>query len=282
MTMSPYFALIRPRQWIKNLMMFFPPFLSGSIISSHCFSGAGFLSFLSFCFVSSALYIFNDLNDAEKDSLHPLKRLRPIPSGAVSKGEAATIMILMGLMGLIIPFLVIKPLIPYLLFYVAVVVVYTKWWKNIPVVDLFCISCCFLIRLQSGGAIFNVEISEWLFLSVFFLALFLSSGKRLSEQNLLGADAADHRASLCGYSVGTLDAMIQVTAATVLVTYAMYTVVHPKLVYTVPLCCFGLFRYILRVKSGSSGDPTESLLKDIPLCCVSALWALVVGWSIYL
>jgi len=110
----------------------------------------------------------------------------------------------------------------------------------------------------------------------------LSSGKRLSELNILGIDAVEHRTSLCGYSDGTLDAMLQVTAATVLVTYTMYTLTHPQLVYTVPLCTFGLFRYLLRVKGGNSGDPTESLFKDLPLLCVSILWALLVGWSIYL
>src|SRR6185369_13715704 len=120
------------------------------------------------------------------------------------------------------------------------------------------------------------EISQWLFLSVFFLSLFLSSGKRLSEQNLLGVDAVVHRTSLFGYSDSTLDAMLQVTAATVLVTYSMYTLAHPQLVYTVPLCTFGLFRYILRVKGGNSGDPTESLFRDISLLCVSILWALIV------
>jgi len=138
------------------------------------------------------------------------------------------------------------------------------------------------VRLQSGGTTFNVEISEWLFLSVFFLSLFLSSGKRLSELSLLGADAADHRTSLCGYPQGTLDAVLQVTAAAVLVTYSMYTLAHPQLVYTVPLCTFGLFRYIIRVKNGNSGDPTESLFRDVPLLCVSILWVLLVGWSIYL
>lgn len=281
MIMHPYIALLRPRQWIKNLIMFFPPFLSGALFSSSCISVTGVLALISFCCVSSSLYVVNDLNDIERDALHPVKRLRPLPSGAVSKRMASAIAILSGLLGGALAFLIVKPLIPYLLLYCAVTIVYTKWLKNIPVVDLFCISCVFLIRLQAGGAIFIIEISEWLFLSVFFLSLFLSSGKRLSEQNLLGADAADHRASLCGYSEGTLDAILQVTAATVLLTYTMYTLAHPQLVYTVPLCAFGLFRYILRVKSGNSGDPTESLLKDIPLLCVSILWALFVGWSIY-
>jgi len=274
--------LLRPRQWIKNLIMFFPPFLSGSLFSSTLLSLTGALSFISFCCVSSALYIFNDLNDMERDSLHPVKRLRPLPSGAVSKRLASVTGITMGTLGFVVAVLAVQPLILYLLLYGAVTIVYTKWFKNFPVVDLFCISCGFLIRLQAGGTIFNVDISEWLFLSVFFLSLFLSAGKRLSEQNLLGADAADHRTSLNDYSDGTLDAILQVSAATVLVTYTMYTVAHPQLVYTVPLCTFGLFRYLQRVKSGNSGDPTESLFRDIPLLCVSILWALLVGWSIYL
>ncbi len=282
MNKYPYLVMLRPRQWIKNLIMFFPPFLSGSLFSSACISVTGFLSFISFCCISSALYVVNDLNDIERDILHPVKRLRPLPSGVVSKRPAAAISVSLGLLGFVIAFLAVQPLIPYLLLYGMVTLVYTKWLKNIPVVDLFCISSGFLIRLQAGGAIFNIEISQWLFLSVFFLSLCLSSGKRLSEQNLLEADAAEHRISLCGYSAGTLDAMLQIAAATVLVTYTMYTLVHPQLVYTVPLCTFGLFRYILRVKGGNSGDPTESLFKDLPLLCVSILWALVVGWSVYL
>lgn len=282
MTMSPYLTLLRPRQWIKNLMLFFPPFLSGSLFSSSCISLTGLLSFISFCAISSSLYIFNDLNDIEKDVLHPVKCLRPLPSGTVSKRMATALAISLGLLGFVVAFFAVQHLIPYLLLYGAVMTAYTKWLKNLSVIDLFCISCGFLIRLQAGGLIFDVDISGWLFLTVFFLSLFLSAGKRLSEQYLLGADAAGHRTSLIGYSDGTLDAILQVSAATVLVTYTMYTVVHPRLVYTVPLCTFGLFRYILRVKSGNSGDPTESLLRDVPILCVSILWALLVGWSIYL
>lgn len=281
MIISPYLVILRPRQWIKNLMLFFPSFLSGSLLSSCCISQTGIVSFISFCSVSSALYVFNDLNDIERDVLHPIKRLRPLPSGNVSKKPAIAIAVSLGLFGLLLAFILVKPLIPYLFLYGLVTVAYTLWLKNIPIVDLFCISSGFIFRLQAGGAVFNIEISEWLFLSVFFLSLFLSSGKRLSEQNLLGDNASGHRGSLSGYSEGTLDAILQITAATVLVTYSMYTLAHPQLTYTVPLCTFGLFRYILRIKIGNGGDPTESLFKDVPLLCVSILWALLVGWSIY-
>jgi len=282
MSLLPYANMLRPRQWIKNLMMFFPPFLSGSLFSSSCLSVVGLCSFVSFCCVSSSLYIFNDLNDIEKDALHPVKRLRPIPSGRVTVTTASGIAITSGLLGFVVAYFYAYPLIPYLVLYGAVTIVYTKWLKNRPVLDLFCISSGFLIRLQAGGTLFNVAISEWLFLSVLFLSLCLSSGKRLSEQNLLGVHASGHRASLCGYPEGALEAILQISAATVLVTYSMYTLIHPPLVYTVPLCAFGLFRYINRIKAGGSGDPTDSLLRDVTLLCVSILWALIVGWSIYL
>lgn len=281
MNMIPALALLRPAQWVKNLMLFFPPFLSGSLFSTGNHWGTGFVSFVSFCSISSALYVYNDLIDIETDALHPVKRLRPLPAGTVTKGEAATCSALFGLLGFSLAFLTVQSLIPYLLLYGAVTIAYSRWLKKIPVLDLFCIAAGFLIRLQAGGALFAVEISAWLFMSVFFLSLCLSSGKRLSELKLLGSSAADHRASLYGYSEGVLEAILQVTAATVLVTYSMYTLVRPQLVYTVPLCTFGLFRYILRVKGGSSGDPTDSLFRDVPLLCVSVLWALLVGWSIY-
>ena len=274
-------AMLRPRQWSKNLILFFPPFLSGSLFSAAGIPLRGLLPFVSFCFISSAMYVANDLKDINKDLLHPVKRLRPLPSGSVSKQAAVIMAIFLGVAGLLIAVFLARPLVPYLILYCAVTMAYTTWLKNVPVVDLFCISCGFLIRLQAGGAVFRVEISEWLFLSVFFLSLFLSAGKRLSEQNLLGADAAGHRTSLDGYPEGTLSGMVYVTAATVLVTYTMYTLAHPQLVYTVPLCAFGLFRYIMRVNGGGSGDPTECLFKDLPLRCVSILWALLVWWSIY-
>jgi 4-hydroxybenzoate polyprenyltransferase len=276
-----YLVILRPSQWIKNLIMFFPPFLGGALFTSSCITVSSFVSFISFCCVSSSLYIYNDLNDLKKDVLHPVKHLRPLASGVITKEAAIAIALSLCLLGFMLAFIVVRPLIPYLLAYGALTVVYTKWLKNLPILDLFCISCGFLIRLLAGGALFDIVISEWLFLSVFFLSLFLSTGKRLSEQQLLGAGAKDHRSSLCYYPEGTLDAILQVTAATVLLTYTMYTLAHPHLVYTVPLCAFGLFRYILRVKSGKSGDPTESLLKDLPLMFVSGLWALLVAWSIY-
>jgi decaprenyl-phosphate phosphoribosyltransferase len=118
-------------------------------------------------------------------------------------------------------------------------------------------------------------------LSVFLLAIFLSTGKRLYEKNALGENAANHRKALESYPPGFLDGTMYMTGGAVLVTYTLYVIEHQVLIYTVPLCCFGLLRYILRVKSGLGGDPTESLVRDVPLLVVGVLWVLMVGWGIY-
>ncbi|MDD2337050.1 MAG: decaprenyl-phosphate phosphoribosyltransferase, partial [Geobacteraceae bacterium] len=128
---------------------------------------------------------------------------------------------------------------------------------------------------------FGVEISAWRFLSVFLRAIFLSTGKRLYEKNALGESAGHHRKSLESYPPGFLDGTMYMTGGAVLVTYTLYVIEHHVLIYTVPLCCFGLLRYIMRVKSGLGGDPTESLIRDVPLFVVGLLWTLMVGWGIY-
>jgi hypothetical protein len=137
------------------------------------------------------------------------------------------------------------------------------------------------MRLYGGGEAFGVFISDWLFLTVFLLAIFLSVGKRYSERRILGASAGCHRKTLENYPDGFLESAMYLSGAAVLVTYSIYAIAKPLLVYTVPLCLFGLLRYLMMVKSGSEGDPTEALTKDGPLLVVSLLWATLVGVSIY-
>jgi uncharacterized YccA/Bax inhibitor family protein len=126
-----------------------------------------------------------------------------------------------------------------------------------------------------------VTVSDWLFLSVFLLAIFLSAGKRLGEKKMLGETSGEHRKSLLEYSEGVLEGYMYLSGSAVLVTYTMYVITKHKLVFTVPLCCFGLFRYMMIVKRGGSGDPTDSLLKDPVLFMVGFVWVMMVGVSIY-
>lgn len=275
-------SLIRVKQWLKNLMIFFPPFLGGALLSPNAML-SGLLPFAAFSALSSATYIFNDIADLEGDRLHPVKQHRPLPSGRISKTLAVSLAVALALGACTVSLIFARAILPYLCLYLLVSMIYSLSFKNLPVLDLFCISSGFIIRLMAGGAIFSVPVSEWLFLSVLLLSLFLSTGKRLSEKTLLGVNAAGHRKVLASYPAGYLDGILFMTGAAVLVTYSMYAVNRhsPLLLATVPLCCFGLMRYILRVKSGGGGDPTESLTKDLPLFVTGLLWACMVGWGIY-
>ena len=272
--------LMRPWQWLKNLMIFFPPLLSGSMV----FPGIavrGFLPFAAFCCASSASYIFNDLFDQERDSLHPQKKNRPLPSGQISRTTAALLCVVMLFISIFLSYRVSIVFLELVVVYLLIIVSYSLLLKNLPIIDIFCISLGFVLRLYGGSEAFGVPISDWLFLTVFLLATFLSIGKRYSERLSLGDSAGKHRYTLGIYPEGFLEGALYMSGAAVLVTYSIYTISTPHLVYSVPLCMYGLLRYLMRIQSGLSGDPSESLIKDIPLLMTSFLWVLVVGWSIY-
>lgn len=273
--------LLRPRQWIKNLILFFPSFLGGKFITISTLGDVVWLAPLAFCLVSSVTYIFNDIFDRDHDRLHPQKKHRPIAAGKVSFSLASVLCLFLLLSGIFAGALVSGHFVLLLCAYLLISIGYSLWWKKRPIVDLFCISAGFLLRLLAGGSAFQVAISDWLFLSVFLLSIFLSAGKRASEQALLGEDGGHHRVALAGYPPGFLDGVMIFSGAAVLVTYAMYTMTHQYLVYTVPLCAFGLLRYLLRVRQGKGGDPTESLLKDKSLFLVGVLWVFMISWGLY-
>ena len=280
MTLTPLFQLLRPHQWLKNLMLFFPPFLGGALLTQGVVI-KGAIPFVAFSLASSAGYLINDLMDRETDLNHPRKSSRPLASGKVSVKTAKILAVMLTVSAVVIGIFVSKTFLMLVLAYLAVSIAYSCCLKNIPVVDLFCIATGFLFRLMAGGAVFGIRVSEWLFLSVLLLSLFLSAGKRLSEKQLLADTAGGHRKVLAHYPEGFLEGVLFMTGSAVLVTYTMYTLSHRTLLYTVPLCCFGLLRYILRVKAGLSGDPTESLLRDPWLLVVGAGWSVMVGWGIY-
>ena len=237
---------------------------------------------MAFCCASSGAYIFNDLKDLRQDALHPVKCRRPLASGRVSRPLAVGLLALLLPLAGLLAWRVSPLFLMYLGLYVGISCAYSLWLKNWALFDIFCISFGFVLRLYAGGEAFGVYISDWLFLTVFLLAVFLSFGKRYSERSTLGAQAGEHRRTLEEYPPGFLESGLYLSGSAVLVTYAFYATSRPLLVYTVPLCMFGLLRYLLRIKAGGGGDPTEALLKDPLLCLTGALWALLVGWIIYL
>jgi decaprenyl-phosphate phosphoribosyltransferase len=278
---TPLIILARPRQWLKNLMVFFPPFLSGSLFHSQSIAGV-ILPILSFCLASSSTYIVNDIFDIDQDACHPEKSRRPLSAGEVSRKLALSLAVLFLVASLVLAWRVTQTFLLYVILYLGFSYAYSFRLKHVPIFDVFCISTGFVLRLFGGGAAFRVNISHWLFLSVFLLSVFLSFGKRYSEQCCLGELGGTHRRTLDEYPEGFLEAAMYLSGATVLVTYSLYVINRPLLVYTVPLCLFGLLRYLMIIKSGGEGDPTAALTKDMPLLFVSILWSLTVSMSIYL
>ncbi len=282
MKLLPYIKLVRPVQWLKNLMLFFPPFLGGSF-SNQGFFIAGLVPLAAFSFASSATYIINDIFDKDNDRHHPSKCVRPIASGIVPVNAAQFLVVVLLICSVVSARNVSNAFFLDLVVYVVVSLSYSAKLKDIVLLDIFCISSGFLLRLHAGGIAFNITISEWLFLSVFLLSVFLSTGKRLSEKQSLGDVARHHRKALVAYPKGFLEGTMYMTGGAVLVTYTMYVLSRhsPLLVYSVPLCCFGLMRYMLRVHLGLCGDPTNSLLKDLPLLIVGLIWVILIGCAIY-
>jgi 4-hydroxybenzoate polyprenyltransferase len=281
MKLRLWIRLARPQQWLKNLMLFFPPFLSGAMAHAWVWK-RGALPFAAFCLASSAGYVLNDLSDRDRDAAHPHKVDRPLAAGAVAPGAAGGYCAFLAVLSVLLAQQVSTTFLIYLLVYLSVSAAYSLLLKDVPLLDIFCIALGFVLRLYGGGEAFRVEISDWLFLSVFLLAIFLSVGKRFSEQCQLGSKAGMHRRALEEYPEGFLESAMYLSGSAVVVTYAMYAIARPQMVFTVPLCMFGLLRYLLRVKGGASGDPTGALLRDIPLLVTSVLWVLLVGWSVYL
>ncbi len=261
-------------------MLLFPSFLDGQILAPGLL-GEAFIPLFSFCIASSATYIFNDIVDRKRDELHPKKRHRPIASGSISSSVAWVFAGMSAVLSGIMAALVSPLFVLLTLLYLVISILYTLRLKQLPVVDIFCIAAGFILRLEAGGVAFGVVISDWLFLTVFLLSVFLSTGKRLHEKSLLGEGAAEHRSALGAYPHGFLEGTLYLSGSAVLVTYTMYVIARHSLLYTVPLCCFGLLRFMFRVMTGEGGDPTESLLHDRQLFVVSLLWVLMFGYSVY-
>jgi len=280
MNFKSFIHLLRPHQWLKNLMLLFPPFLGGVILHEGIL-GRAIIPLLSFCLASSSTYIFNDLLDSASDSHHPRKKNRPIASGKISRTVATSIGAVLLVISVFLAQMVSMTFALIVGSYLLLMLAYSAKLKEMAIVDIFCISAGFLLRLEAGGVAFGVKISDWLFLSVFLLSIFLSTGKRIAESRDLTDAAGDHRRSLLDYPPGFLEGTLYMTGSTVLVTYAMYVIKRPMLVYTIPLCTFGLLRFMMLVKSTRYDDPTESLLRDAPLFLVGLIWTGLVGYATY-
>ena len=278
---------MRPRQWYKNLIIYLAFFftideawsLNTDVQAALSMFGVITLAFLIFSVLTGAVYIVNDVLDAESDHRHPRKRHRPIASGRLSvpmAWGAAAVLTVAGLGAAIL----LEPAFGAIsVLYVVANLAYSLALKHIVLVDVFVISGGMVLRAVAGAAIMEVPISPWLYLCTALAALLLALIKRRSQLATAGEDAASQRPSLSRYTMEALDRLVVITATASLIAYSLYTFTAPNLpdndamMLTIPFVAFGLFRYIILSGSADSGEnPEELLMGDLPLIAAVVLW----------
>jgi len=274
---------MRPHQWVKNV------FVGAALLFSWAQSGEPdtehltpvLLAIMAFCLGASAIYVINDIMDVESDRAHPTKCKRPIAAGEMSIPTA--LMVSAACVGgALVLALSASPdsghgVVWVVAAYMIMNLLYSMKLKHVVIIDAFIIAAGFLMRLWAGGVAAGpaVELSSWIMLCTFFLALFLAFCKRRAEIDLLGEDRGGHRKILLDYTRGFLDQITVVLAACTVITYAMWTAnekAHDQMVYTVPFVVFGLFRYLLLVQTQKGGgSPTRALLGGDPTFVANCL-----------
>ena len=288
--LSALIKTMRLRQWTKNGFIFF-----GLIFDKQLFLVEPFLrtvaGFFLFCLVSSAVYLFNDISDVEADRSHPEKKFRPIASGKLPIRVAWIAALVLTFVAIPVGYLLSPFFALILAAYLMINLLYSRWLKHIPVLDVLIISSGFVLRVAAGVALIApVErFSPWLYMITILFSLYIGFGKRRAEMNLLAQDASTHRKVFDGYTIPLLDQYITIVSGMTIVAYSLYTFSAPNLpenhsmMLTIPFVVYGIFRYMQLIQVGhAAGSPDEVALKDRPLQITVLLWGLAVIAIFYL
>ncbi len=271
--LTAYLRLIRPVQWVKNVFVVVPLIFSKNLFNAPLLSQS-IIAFLSFCLASSSIYVINDIADRDFDRLHPLKKSRPIAAGIVSVAGGWTIAVVL----LFLSFFLLAiggthqtAAIPIII-YVLVNLLYSFTLRQVVLIDVFVIAVGFILRIIAGGYAIDVKISSWLIMTTLFIAIFLGIAKRRSEFVLLSGSPDDSaRKVLADYDLSLIDQILSVSAASVIITYALYTVSErtvrafgtEALIFTTIFVVYGIFRYLYLIhKMGLGENPTNALFTD--------------------
>jgi 4-hydroxybenzoate polyprenyltransferase len=277
---------MRPAQWLKNGVVFAGLVFGGKLLEPTAVASAT-LAALAFCLLSSGFYLINDVRDRDADRLHPIKRLRPVPAGELAPRTAALIGATLIVLAIVGSAFLSWGLLLVFLAYASLMAAYNLGLKEIVIVDVFAIAAGFVLRAIGGAIAVDVSISPWLLMCTVLLALLIGFGKRRYELAAL-ENAAEHRRNLNLYNRPLLDQAVAVTAAGTLIAYAVYTFdsesaqYHHRMMLTVPVVAYGIFRYLyLLYLGGQGGAPETMLLTDRPLLASVAAWAVASAFLFY-
>jgi decaprenyl-phosphate phosphoribosyltransferase len=278
---------MRPRQWVKNLLVLAAPLAAGRLFDPTILKGAA-LAFVAFCLVSASVYLVNDVRDVEEDRQHPTKRFRPIAAGELKPATAVAIAAVLGACGLGLGFFVSIPLGITMLVYIVLQLLYSAYLKHLPVVDLAMVASAFLLRAIAGGVATGIPLSQWFLLVAAFGSFFMVAGKRYSELKALGVDAGTRR-SLTRYSESYLRFAWMLAAVMVLISYSLWAFENrgegaygvPWTAISIAPFTLGLLQYALEVDAGTAGEPEEVVLKDRVLQGLGVVWLVVISIAVF-
>ena len=289
--MKNYIKLIRVKHWIKNLLVFLPIFFSANLFNLEL-AKVAFIAFVIFCCTSSVIYIINDMSDIEKDKLHPIKKLRPLASGKVTKKQAYVVLIiLVAITVFLMVYLYMNQknigvfIIP--LIYIVLNTMYSKGLKNVPIVDIMILVSGFVFRVMYGGVVTNIEVSKYLYLMIIFGAFYLGFGKRRNE---IIKNGNKSRKVLALYNKEFLDKNMYVMLGLAIVSYTLWCVDsttinrvgNDYIFWTIPLLIVILQLYSLNIEGNSHGDPIEVILSDKLLIGTAMLYGIVMFMLLYI
>lgn len=281
---------MRPKQWIKNLLIF-----AALIFSRNLFHLASFLrtlgAFVAFCLASGAVYIINDLVDRESDRRHPVKQRRPIASGRVTTGTAVVWAGVVGVLGIAGSFALDWRFGVLVVGYLVMQLAYSLRLKQLVVLDVMIVAAGFALRAIAGTLVVHVSLSPWLFVCTILLALFVAIAKRRHELLFLEGGGISHRTVLGKYSETLLDQMMAVATSSTVIAYCLYTIAPETvakfgtsyLILTVPFVLYGIYRYLYLVyQKEMGGAPEKVFLTDLPLIIDIALYIISAVLIVYL
>ena len=287
--MKHFLKLIRPHQYVKNIFIFLPLFFAGQITNTVQDINA-LLAFVAFSLSASAVYILNDFNDIAEDQLHPKKKYRPLASGDISKKTALCLMILLVAGGSYLMYTLSVNSVIILGFYIILNIAYCFYLKHVAILDICIIAIGFVLRLFVGSTVTGINLSMWIVIMTFLLALFLALAKRRDDVLLFMKTGNKMRKVIDGYNLQFIDSAMMIMASVVIVAYIIYTtstdVLHrlnsEYLYLTSLFVIIGIMRY-LQISSveQDSGSPTKVILKDIFIQLTLCAWVLSFAWILY-
>ncbi|MDK7180393.1 decaprenyl-phosphate phosphoribosyltransferase [Corynebacterium riegelii] len=283
---------LRPKQWVKNVLVLAAPLAAGlDALHARTFVDIA-LAFVVFCFGASSIYLINDARDVESDRQHPTKRFRPIASGMLPINLAYAMAVILIVLAVGLSFFATDgaSLATVISVYIALQLGYCFGWKHIPVIDIALVSSGFMLRTMAGGVAAGIVLSQWFLLVAAFGSLFMASGKRYAELILAQETGAKIRKALEGYTPTYLRFVWTLSAAAVVIFYALWGFElsaavggAPALWYQISMVPFviAILRYAAEVDGGRGGAPDEIALEDRVLQLLAVAWLVCIAMAVY-